>query len=805
MKKRNLLALLICLCLLTAAGCDQKAPAETTVPTTAPVETLPPESTVPVDPKEEYIQAFEALKANPVKMAVTINESFTVAGQVFTSESDLYMDYWNIGAEDFTAQIKENIDMGQHYFKIEEIYAGGKTYQTVGSGLYTAEMTQEDFVARYPGIQLLDPELYTLQLEGDGIRFTNATALESWLGGEDAELISAEGYLARSADGTPISMDYQVEFINGTAQYSVTYTVTYTVSTTQPEIPANADEYRTLTDIDAAWMMDIAYGYMLQAKQYSTTLLSSTQSQAAGFILNLQQSVDSYVTDSGTDFRFESTTYAMDASGTYEEEVSEKFLNGQYSYAIDGGEYDTAAGVSAAIIESAGTEILAVNILESDIFTEAEITNLGSLLYIEYQCVEEIPEIIQQNFYATYFGSATLLDDLSTDYTTNKMELYLALDAYTLLPTAVGYLYEGTHVIDGDEYLTIEQVDQSIDLASITSYETIYEETSPDAEPENKATPLFYHVTGSEGQEMWLFGTIHVGDNRTAYLPSQITDALIASDALAVECDTKAFETQAEEDETLQDKLAEAYYYTDGSLIADHLDTEDLYEDAKKVLRATGNYFYNSEYQKASVWTNSISNYYLNQGHQLLSDKGVESRLEKIARNNGVPLREIESSLFQLQMLYGYSDYLQEFQLYSAAYSHGAESWEGTGDLYELWCAGDEAALIEEMAREVWAFTEEDLAEWESQEDLEPEDLEDIAYVRENLESINAELAKIYEEYTNAMESSRNAHMLEVAIDYLESGETIFYAVGLAHLLAEDGLVNTLRDSGYTVELVSYN
>ena len=54
------------------------------------------------------------------------------------------------------------------------------------------------------------------------------------------------------------------------------------------------------------------------------------------------------------------------------------------------------------------------------------------------------------------------------------------------------------------------------------------------------------------------------------------------------------------------------------------------------------------------------------------------------------------------------------------------------------------------------------------------------------------------------MEIDRNAGMLEVAKKYLESGDTVFYAVGLAHLLAEDGLVFTLRDAGYTVELVPY-
>ena len=146
--------------------------------------------------------------------------------------------------------------------------------------------------------------------------------------------------------------------------------------------------------------------------------------------------------------------------------------------------------------------------------------------------------------------------------------------------------------------------------------------------------------------------------------------------------------------------------------------------------------------------------------------------------------------MFQLKMLTGYSDYLQEFQLYSSVYSHGKEAWEGVAELYDLWCAGDEAALIEEMKREVWAFKEEDL--------------EDLQYIRDNMESINAELEKIYQEYIKSMESDRNAGMLEVAKGYLESGETVFFAVGLAHLIAEDGLVFTLREAGYTVELVQY-
>ena len=63
---------------------------------------------------------------------------------------------------------------------------------------------------------------------------------------------------------------------------------------------------------------------------------------------------------------------------------------------------------------------------------------------------------------------------------------------------------------------------------------------------------------------------------------------------------------------------------------------------------------------------------------------------------------------------------------------------------------------------------------------------------------------KLYNEYNNAISVDRNEGMLKAAIDYLESGDTVFFSVGLAHLLADNGLVNALREAGYTVELVQY-
>ena len=116
--------------------------------------------------------------------------------------------------------------------------------------------------------------------------------------------------------------------------------------------------------------------------------------------------------------------------------------------------------------------------------------------------------------------------------------------------------------------------------------------------------------------------------------------------------------------------------------------------------------------------------------------------------------------------------------------NYGREKYsEELMELYELWCAGDEEALREYICSpSVIEFGEEALAQI-SEEEM-------------------AQIEALLAEYDKAIGPDRNAHMIETAIKYLESGETVFYAVGLAHLLDETGLIEGLREAGYTVELV---
>lgn len=797
----SILLLAMCL-LLCIAGCDGNPAISGTTQPTVPETTLPTTTAAP-DPADIYAEAVDAL-GSAVGMEIKVTQTMTVAGQTFTSSSAQTVQFWNLDTDAFLAKAEDTTDYGDYKYSRTEYFADGSVYQTLNGYDFASKMEAEDFLLRYPSLQLLEPSLYTVTMDDDGrtFHFSDAASIESWLTGEDAVPVSVEATAVLDEAGKLSQCNYGVEYTYGPAQYVTTYTVVYRNPGDPVSLPTDIGTYTEVTDIDGMWLLDHAYGYLLQAEQLSTMVYNSIQSQAAGMAVNNAADVNTYATQSGTDYRLKSSVYVYSSAGDETLEIDEKFIDGKLTVSQDGGDPQTLDTITAEDVDRYIEQTLTKSLFDTDFLSDAEITNLGSLYLIEFSCTEDLATALCEDFCTTYFGRANILQSLATSYQTNKLEYYLALDRYTLLPTACGYFYEGCHTIEGQECLLVEQYDQSFDLASMSSYKAIYEETSPDTEPENKATPLFYRVTGEDGQEMWLFGTIHVGDDRTAYLPQEIYDALLSSDALAIECDTEAFDEAVENDESLQEQVSAHYFYEDGT-VADHLVTEGLHEDAVKAMRATGNYFYNSEYMQAYLWANSIDNYYLRQGHSLLSEKGVESRLQKLAEENDIPLWEVESVMFQIEMMTSYSDPLQEFMLYMSSHSHGKSNWEGTQELYELWCAGDEAALIEKMQQddEPWAFTEEDL---EETEDMDEEDLKVVRYIRENMDTINAELEKLYQEYGDSMETDRNVGMLDVAKKYLESGDTVFYAVGLAHLLAEDGLVFTLREAGYTVELVQF-
>lgn len=763
----------------------------------------------PEDPQQRlaklYVNAVLAATEQDHALHISYEKTVTVATQTYGETSEWTQEYWGLGTDQFVGRLQQTVTFGDdvHTVEEEDIYAQGKFYQTLNKEQFYGEVTAEEFVAAMIPAQMLEPSLYTLTQEASVITFTEPTAVEAWIAPEEAILISGSGKVTLDKDNCMESAEYAVTYQHGGAEIRLSYIMTVETAGEQPAAVTDTTDYVFIDNLMSAYALEHAYGYLSQVRHLSSHESSLMLSAAAGMSLLVNEQVDTYAVEDEYAMLWESdvsvTDYSTNENAEYN--VVQKFKNGTFTTSEDGGEEERISYITQGLVEET-VKIYMQDLPGTDTIASTELTYLGSVIYIEYTGTEQMGKDYCGDICEQLFEDADILNNLASAYETKEMTYYLGLDAYSLLPTAFGIQYEGEHTIEGIACLLSEQVDRSFDLACLDTYDTIFEESGEEKEPENKATPLLYKVTGADGQQMWLMGTIHVGDSRTAYLPQQVYDAFDSSDALAVECNVEAFDKQVEEDDDLMAQVSEYYFYADGSTTKDHIETPDLYEDALKLMKATGNYNFNTEYLKAALWSNSIDQFYLQQSYVLSSEKGMDVRLLARAEEMGKPVLEVESVQFQMKMTSDYSDHLQEVQLFSSMVGSTHEYGQSVSELYELWCAGDEAALIEMLNEgEDWQLKEEDL----DMTGLTGEDLERAEKILADLDNINARLKELQAEYDKSMSTDRNKGMLEAAVQYLESDQTVFYAVGMAHLLAPDGLVNTLRAAGYTVEPVIYS
>ena len=791
-KMKRTFSLLLCVSLLLMlAACHTQPP--TTAPgttatqtpvqttqSTAPTQTTAPTAPVQPDALGLYADALNLLEGrDSLQLSVTRVDEVSTASQTVETRSSQTLSLQGLNTGAVRAAFSEDVTFGGYQTAITETYVDGVAYAQVGDSTFSAEMTAEEYLARLIPAAMVDAALYgSVELaegtDGTVLRLRDATELESWLASEATELISARADVTLGSDGSLQSVFYSATYLCANTPITTTLSATYADCDSAPITAPAASGCTPIAYLDGPRLVEQAFGYLSSYNNVSFDSHVTTYVAAAAFYLYQGYDIDIYDLNSNpqicvnTDVYY--TDYYNDQSG--EQSLEERYLNGKYTASYDGGEPETNTAVTADRMADYVLSFLTEYVLDCGYFADAVCTDLGSLLLIEFDCSSALGKLIADEVCGDIFADPDFLNDLGGKYRTDTMEYYIAVDKYLGLPTAMGLNFQGTHTIDGYEYVSIRQVDQSIYLDSLDAYKAINDVAAPGEAPEEQATPVFYHVTGPNGQELWLLGTIHVGDDRTGYLPQEIYDAFEASDALAVECDTRILEDQMETDDALQEEVSGLYYYGDGSTAKDHIGDDELYELAVKMMKATGNYFYNAPYLKAASWSSSITNFFIRQGSGLSSDKGVDNRLLELADKSGKKILEVESSLFQLKMLTGWSDGLSKWQLQDAVQTNGVGYSLSLLEMYDLWCSGDEAALIEYLKSDTTELTEEELAWWN--------------------------------EYNTAMSTDRNADMAQTAIGYLESGETVFMAVGLAHVLEEDGLVNALRAAGYTVELVEY-
>ncbi len=298
----------------------------------------------------------------------------------------------------------------------------------------------------------------------------------------------------------------------------------------------------------------------------------------------------------------------------------------------------------------------------------------------------------------------------------------------------------------------------------------------PSAQPQATAvpdvSPLLWRVTDNAGHTLYLFGTIHVGDSRNDAVLERVAPVLESCDALAVEFDIIAYSKNTQQ--MMQDMMQ--YVLTDGSEVSEYMPPE-LYQRSYELLEKANTLPALFTRYNLAWWAQLVESAVLTVYTDLDSEKAMDSLLIRRANKKGMPVLDVESSTFQMTLLNSFED-----ELYLLLIEDQLDNTENLNsqlhELYDLWLSGDKDSFWTYLAGD----DDVDAAEGQYTE---------------------AQIAMI-EDYNRKLLDDRNLGMRDRAIEFLTSGQTVFFAVGAAHMANDVGLVKLLTDAGYTVEEVSY-
>lgn len=283
---------------------------------------------------------------------------------------------------------------------------------------------------------------------------------------------------------------------------------------------------------------------------------------------------------------------------------------------------------------------------------------------------------------------------------------------------------------------------------------------------ENTNDALLWEVK-SDTATIYLAGSIHVANDDTYPLQQKLLDAFEASDAIAVEVDVVAMQQDFE----LMTEMSNMMLYSDGTNLTNHVSAETIklfneYVEEYGISGLTIDYIDLLYLYKPWVLQSLISND-LVAAAGFEAESGIDMYFLNLAKDKGMEIIEVESAMFQYNMLDGFSPELQELLLNGVIQGEREDSIQQLKDMLDVWERGDIVGLELILADETSTLTPEEL--------------------------------KLYEEYNNKMIVERNIGMADKVEELLQEDKDVFYMVGSAHMVGEEGLVKLLQDRGYTV------
>ena len=297
---------------------------------------------------------------------------------------------------------------------------------------------------------------------------------------------------------------------------------------------------------------------------------------------------------------------------------------------------------------------------------------------------------------------------------------------------------------------------------------------------------LLWKASGKDNT-LYLLGSIHTDRNNVYPFHKQLRDIILSADQVSFELD---FNDQAQ-----IAQFAAMQVYSDGTTLADHISPE-LYQVTVDTLGKLGMGEELVSQYKAWALATSLQSLATTDETTSSNAMAIDLYVNAKAANAGIPIGAVETYAFQGGIFDGLSQKYQEVYLASSLLmildvdTMDEATKKALTDVLgeEALTADTQAALEEELAQiGLW------MDQWKDR------DTQGFGASYPKDEVINSD-----DELNSKLFTDRDPGMIAYADAYLkqEGAHTGLLVVGAGHMIGSGGIVQGLKDLGYTVEVV---
>lgn len=276
----------------------------------------------------------------------------------------------------------------------------------------------------------------------------------------------------------------------------------------------------------------------------------------------------------------------------------------------------------------------------------------------------------------------------------------------------------------------------------------------PAATPPNPGANVFMWKVESNGQMCYLLGSIHFLNSRHYPLHTTIESAFNKCDVLVVEADISGSAGISAATSAMHQAM-----YRDGRTLKGDVSSKTLDMVKQKLADMNLGVDYMMKFKPWFVAMTIMQYQLARLGYN--ADAGVDKYFLNKAAQTGIPVKELEGVNFQMNLFNSFSRTENEHFLLSTIVSTNKLQTQMT-KMVNAWLTGDAPTMHQN----------------------------NTSYL-----SQYPELLPMYKK----LNDDRNVTMTQKIKGYMNSNKTHFVVVGAAHLIGPNGIVNLLRNNGYTV------